>query len=146
VNALEKVVDLLVAVILMFLVPLLYYGSGIGVSRAILTGQTGENFLKRVSTAGEITLPVWNEMEDALRQYGCERLEVQWERRVYEPIGEDGVVAERVYTEYKERVEERLYQTGRIRLQKGDRIKLTLYVNDMPTVYYCTVRTGATDF
>ncbi len=144
-NALEKVVDLLVAVILLFLVPLLYYSGGTRVSQAILAGQAGENFIKRVSVAGEITLPVWSELEDALRQYGCEQFELQRERRLYEPIGENGEVEERVYTEYKAGVEEHLNETGRIRLHKGDLIKLTLYIHDIPTVYYGTVRTGATD-
>ncbi len=144
-NALEKVVDLLVAVILLFMIPLFYYSSGTGVSQAILAGQAGENFLKRVSTAGEITLPVWNELEDALFCYGCERFELQRERRVYEPVGENGAVAERIDTEYKKSVEEKLYKTGGIRLRKGDRIKLILYINDIPTVYCECVRTGATD-
>ena len=57
-NALEKVVDVLVSCLLLFLVPLVYYGGRTRVSQAILAGQAGENFLRRVSTAGEITLQI----------------------------------------------------------------------------------------
>lgn len=144
-NALEKVVDLLAAVCLMFLIPIFYYGSGKQVSRAILAGQAGEYFLNRISTAGEITLPVWMEFENALERFGCDSFELQRERHLFEPSSEMGSVVERTYTESKEMLLLQVKEEGSYRLQKGDRIKLTLYVNEVPSVYYESVRTGATD-
>ena len=140
-NALEKVVDLLVAVTVLFLLPLLYYGSGMHVSKAVLAGQAGENFLTRVSTAGEITLPVWNELEYALNQYGA-GFSLQRERSLFEPSGEDETVVERVYTQEKEVIWKQMKEKGRSCLQAGDRLWLTIYVNGIPTVYRECVRTG----
>jgi len=142
VNALEKVVDLLAAVVLLFLVPLLFYGGIRNVSRAMLAGQAGEAFLKRVGTAGEITLPVWEELEQALERYGCDGFEVRRERVLFEPL-ESGVTVERSDTLRQEELLEQLEMTGACRLLKEDRIWLTIYVNDVPTVYFTKVRTGA---
>ena len=141
-NALEKVVDLLASVTILFLLPLLYYSSGIHVSQAILAGQAGENFLKRVSTSGNITLPVWKELEDTLARYGCTAYELQRERRLFEPVGEAGMVAERICTEEKDGLWKEVREEGKSRLQKGDRLRLILYVNEVPTMYCAFVRTG----
>lgn len=143
-NALEKMVDLLAAFALLFLIPLLYYGSGKRMSQAMLAGQAGEHFLNTASTAGEITLPVWTEFENALERFGCEQYEIQRERYLFEPGQEIGTVIERVYIERKDALWETVKDEGRSRLRKGDRIKLTLYVNEIPAVYYETIRTGAT--
>lgn len=144
-NALEKIVDLLAAVSVLFLMPLLYYGSGRRVSQAVLAGQAGDTFLKRVSTAGEITWPVWEELGQALTKYGCEGFELQKERQLFEPTTEGGVV-ERVYIERTEKLSEEIQRDGYSRLCRGDRLRLTLYINDIPMVCYCCVRTGAEDF
>lgn len=141
-NALEKVVDFLVSCLLLFLVPLLYYGGRTRVSQAILAGQAGETFLRRVSTAGEITLPVWQELERALRRCGCTRYEIRRVRSLFEPEGEDGAVAEKEYTADRERIHESIVAQGTSRLQSGDRLWLTLYINETPTVYFMSVRTG----
>lgn len=143
-NALEKWVDLLMTIVLLFLLPLLYYGSGRNVSAAILAGQAGENFLKRVSTAGEVTLPVWQELETALRRYGCRGFELQRERDLFEPVDLSGNVAEYTYTEDTTGIKRKLEENGCYRLLYGDRIKLVLYCTDIPTVYVTSVRTGAT--
>lgn len=144
-NALEKLVDLLVAVVLLFFIPLVYYGSAKRVSQAMLAGQAGEHFLKQVSTAGEITLPVWTEFENTLERFGCDRFEVQRERRLFEPGQEKGSVVERIYVEQKDRLQVQVREEGRSRLQKGDCIKVTIYVNEVPMLYYDYVRTGATE-
>ncbi len=144
-NGLEKVVDLLAAVFLLFLAPLLYYGRGTAVSQTMLVGQAGENFLQRISTAGEITLPVWQEFENAMERYGCDKYEFQRERSLYEPVQGQSGVAERIYTEKKESLKRQVWEEGIYRLQKGDRIRLILYVNEIPAVYFGRVRTGATD-
>ncbi|MGN1083784.1 MAG: hypothetical protein ACI4QX_02165 [Lachnospiraceae bacterium] len=141
-NALEKVVDFIAASILLFLVPLLYYGGRNRVSQAILAGQAGETFLKRVATAGEITLPVWGELEEALLQYGCVKYEIFWIRTLYEPEGEKGEVIEKKYTADREVIRESIMECGVCRLQNGDTLRLTLYVNEIPAVYFTTVRTG----
>lgn len=141
-NALEKVVDVLVSCILMFLVPLLYYGGRTRVSQAILAGQAGENFFRRVSTAGEITLPVWQELERTLFQCGCSRYEIRRVRTLYEPEGEEGAVTEKEYTAEKEKLYGSIMAKGKSRLQNGDQLWLTLYVNELPTVYFMSVRTG----
>ena len=144
-NALEKIVDLLAAITVMFLVPLLYYGSGKCVSQAMLSGQAGENFLARISTAGEITLPVLEELEHALLSCGCSRFDVQRQRRLFEPSTVEGDVIERIYTEEKEKMLERIHREGRLRLQKGDLVRLIVYVNDIPTMYSGCIRTGAAE-
>lgn len=142
-NGIEKMVDLLAAIVLLFLVPLLYYGSGTAISQTMLAGQAGENFLRRIGTSGEISLPVWLELETMLERYGCDEFELQRERSLYEPVQEqNGVVAESVYTEQKEEIREQVWEEGSYRLQKGDRMRLTLYINDIPTVYFSRVRTG----
>lgn len=144
-NGIEKVVDLLAAIILLFMAPLMYYGSGTTITQAMLAGQAGENFLRRISTSGEITLPVWQELEAMLERYGCDTFELQRERSLYEPGPGQGGVTEQVYAVHKEKMREQVWKVGSYKLRKGDRMRLTLYINDIPTVYFCWVRTGATD-
>ena len=142
-NALEKVVDLLAAVMLLFIVPLLFYGGGMRASQAVLAGRAGENFLKRVCTMGEITLPVWEELEDALERYQCDGYSIQRKRSLYEPVEGNTEVTERIYIADKESLEEQVKKNGNCKLCKGDRITVTIYVNDIPTAYSALVRTGA---
>ena len=144
-NSLEKIVDLLAAVCLMFLIPFLYYGGAKLVSGVMMAGQAGETFLNRISTAGEITLPVWKELETVLESAGCEYFEIQRERSLFEPGSEKGTVVENIYVDSTEIVEGKVKQEGCYRLQKGDKIKLTFYMNEVPAVFYGTVRTGATE-
>ena len=141
-NALEKVVDLLAATVLLFLLPLLYYGSGKTVSQAVLAGQAGEVFLKRISTAGEITLPVWKDLERNLLQCGCESYDFRRERVLYRRVEETGEVMEQVNTAEKEKLYQQITETGESNLLSGDRLWLTLYVNEIPAVYFSVVRTG----
>ena len=143
-NALEKWVDLFLAVVLLFLFPLLYYGSGKTVSMAILAGQAGESFLRRISTAGEITAPVWQELETALCRYGCREFQLERERDLFEPVDSLGTVAEYTHTEDTVMIKKELGEKGCYRLLYGDRITLILYCTDIPTVYRTSVRTGAT--
>lgn len=142
-NALEKVVDVITVTLLMFLLPILYYGSRQQVSETVMAGQIGKSFLKRISTAGEITVPVWDELERELKRYGCTEIVLERERKLYEPA-EDGTVWERTYCMTKEEIEERLAEQGRCLLQKGDRMRLVLYRRTVPMVYCESVRTGAT--
>lgn len=144
-NALEKVVDLLMAISLMLLVPLLYYGSGKSVSQSVLAGQAGEAFLKRVSTAGEITQPVRKELERELELYGCEYYEIVRIRTLYEPGGDGRGVTEKEYVADKEALYKQIAEDGGCKLQNGDRLWLTLYLNEVPAIYYTTVRSGETD-
>lgn len=142
-NALEKVVDLLIAMILMFLIPLLFYGCGKRISQSVLAGQIGENFLHTVSTAGEITQPVWSELEKKLKLSGCMNFELQREYRLFEPGEEKGSVVIQNHTDGKEEMLGEIAKNGKYRLRKGDCLKLTIYLNDMPMVYCKYVRTGA---
>jgi len=142
VNALEKIVDVITVTILMFLLPILYYGSRNQVAETVMAGQIGKSFLKRISTAGEITVPVWNELERELKHYGCTEIVLERERKLYEPA-ENGTVWERMYCMTKEEIEMCLAEQGRCLLQKDDRMRLVLYRGSMPTVYYESVRTGA---
>lgn len=142
-NTLEKIIDLLAAVGLLFLIPLIYYESGKRVSQAMLVGQAGECFLNTISVAGEITLPVWMQFEDSMKQFGCDEFELQRERYVFEPDGERGIVVERIYTKKKETLLKQILEEGSSSLRKGDRVTLTLYVNEIPMVYSENIRTGA---
>lgn len=141
-NALEKVVDLLAATALLFLVPLLYYASGRTVSQAVLAGQAGELFLKRVSTAGKITLPVWEELEAILRQCGCTSYDLRRERGLYQQSETTKELVKQCYTAEKEELYRQMIKTGESRLQVGDKLWLTLYVNGIPATYFSVVRTG----
>lgn len=141
-NALEKMVDVITVMILMFLLPILYYGGRHQVSETVMAGQTAKSFLKRVSTAGEITEPVWKELEQALERFGCTEYELERERRLYEPA-EDGRVWERTCCIGKEEIESELAGRGRCLLQKGDRLCLVLYREGVPVIYCENVRTGA---
>lgn len=144
-NALEKIVDLVMAISLMFIVPLLYYSSGKNVSQSVLAGQAGEAFLKRVSTAGEITQPVRKELERELELYGCKQYEIVRIRTLYEPMANGKGVREREYVADKEVLYRQMEEDGRCKLQNGDRLWLTLYWNEVPAIYYTTVRSGETD-
>lgn len=141
-NAIEKIVDVITVTILMFLLPILYYGSRHQVAETVMAGQIGKSFLKRISTAGEITYQVWNELEQELEYYGCTKFELERERKLYEPM-EDGTVWERTYCITKEEIEECLAEEGKCLLQKRDRIRLVLYRGSMPMIYYEIIRTGA---
>lgn len=141
-NALEKAVDFIAACLLLFLLPLLYYEGRNKVSQAILAGQTGENFLKRVTTAGKITLPVWEELERTLFRCGCIKYEVCCIRTLYEPAGEEGGVTAKEYRADTKRIRECIMTKGACELQNGDKLWLTLYVNEVPALYFMPVRTG----
>lgn len=110
-------------------------------AETVMACQTGKSFLKRISTAGEITVPVWRELKRELEHYGCTEFELERERRLYEPA-EDGTVWERTYCIEKEEIEECLAEQGRCLLHKGDRIRLVLYRGSMPMIYYENIRTG----
>ncbi len=140
-NAVEKLVDLLSAVCLLFLMPLLYYESVSGRLQASLAGVAGEQFLKQISVSGEITGAVLNQLEQELVRYGCDRYELVRLRNLYEPEEENGV-QRKVYTAQKEVLCEQIAKTGKSRLQKGDSVWLTLYFDEIPTVYFVRVRTG----
>lgn len=142
-NAFEKIVDMLLAILLIFFLPILYYNGGKQISQAMLSGQAVENFFVRISTAGEITLAVWDELEDSLSRYGCDTFDLMRERRLFEPLDSSGTVAERFYTKYKESLLEQVKAEGKCRLQKGDKVQVTVYNNGIPTVYCESVRTGA---
>lgn len=144
-NALEKIVDLLAAACLLFLLPLFFYGSGKRVCQTMLAGQAGEHFLNTISTSGEITLSVWMQLEHSMERFGCEAIDLQRERYVFEPGKEEGSVVERVYTNGREELLAEIQEEGGSRLRKGDRITLTLYVNEFPMVYSECIRTGAND-
>lgn len=144
-NVPEKLVDLLVVTVILFLFPLLYYGSITKASVSIMGGQAGKNFLKRVSTAGEITLPTWKELEDALHRCGCDSFDLRWERSLYERDNATGAVREQKYFLGKSSIEKQLAEQGRCPLLKGDCLRLVLYVNSTPILYFERVRTGATD-
>ncbi len=141
-NALEKIVDLLAAACCLFLLPILLYGSGKRVCQAMFAGQAGEQFLNTISTSGEITLPVWLQFEHSLECFGCDGFWLQRERYVFEPGTEDGSVVERVYLKGREELLAEIQKEGSSRLRKGDRITLTLYVNEFPMVYSECIRTG----
>lgn len=141
-NALEKTVDLLFTITILFLLPILYYGGGQRVSEAMLAGQAVEHFLKCVSTAGEITLPVWRELEHALEVIGCEEVHVKRERSLFEPYGEAGEIAEFCYVKETEAIRKQMEETGKFGLQAGDGLWVTVVVNQVPALYYENIRTG----
>ena len=144
-NVPEKIADLLVVAVILFLFPLLYYGSIVNVSASVMAGQAGKNFLKRVSTAGEITLPVWKELEDTLHRCGCERFELRRERSLYERDSATGDMIEQKYSMEKASIEKQLAEQGSCPLLKGDWLRLVIEVNSAPILYLERIRTGVTD-
>ena len=143
-NALEKIVDLLIAVVLMFLVPVLYYSGKHQLSETIMAAQAGKHFLNRISVSGEITVPVWKELERNLAMYGCAEFSLQRERDLYEPTENPGEIVERTYCLEKEQIEKQIREQGACLLQKGDRMSLTIYREQAPMTYCEYIRTGAT--
>ncbi len=139
-NALEKWLDMLIAIVIMFLIPLLFYGGSSQILRSMSAGAVCENFLKRVSTAGEIALPVWKELEDALKRFGCEEFEVRREYTLWEPAEEMGSVVAQRYCEEKTALLEEILKEGTVVLHKGDRLRVIFYIEDIPTVYYDVIR------
>ena len=142
-NALEKVVDLLTVIVILFFLPLLFYNGKQRNLETIMVGQRGKYFLNHVSVQGQITLPVWNELERQLAAYGCTEFSLYRERSVYEPTGNPGEIREKTYRLEKEEIEKQLREQGTCLLQKGDRLCLTLYKNQIPVKYYEYIRTGA---
>ena len=145
-NALEKRLDLVVSILLMFMIPLLYYGSCMRVSQTVLAGQAVETFLRKIVTEGEITLPVWMELEKSLERCGNTEFTLQRERVLYEPESETGSVERRIYTKQKEELVKEVEREGKCRLVKGDKIRIILETGGVPVVYYDIVRTGAASF
>lgn len=141
-NAWEKTVDLVIAIVILFVVPILYYGGGQRISKALFARQAGEHFLRCVGTAGEITLPLWRELERTLDIVGCDGFELKRERLLYEPYGEDGGIMECSYVKETEEIRTRLEESERFCLQAGDRLWMTITVNQLPVVYFQCVRTG----
>lgn len=128
-NALEKCLDMLLAVGIMFLLPLLFYSGGNRSLRTVFAGQACETFLRRVSTAGEITFPVWKELESALDRYGCDDFELCREYTLWEPGEVKGTVTEQYYIEGKEQLSELICTEGSAGLHKGDKLSLFFYIN-----------------
>lgn len=140
-NAMEKTVDLLLCIGILFLMPLLYFDSQKHTLQAILLGQTAEAFLSQVSTEGEITAHAWTETERILLELGCGKYEIEREFYLYEP-GDDGEVLETVHWLTMEDIVERLEAKGTLRLQKGDTVHLLLYCGEVPAEYSTVIRTG----
>ena len=139
-NAMEKCVDMIIAIVILFLLPLLFYSGGCRIVRSVSVGTVCEEFLKRVSTAGEITPPVWRSLEEALEQYGCEQFGVRREYTLWEPGEALGSVTEQRYIEEKEDLSERIRSEGTLSLHKGDSLRVICYMDGFPTVYYDVVR------
>lgn len=139
-NAFEKCVDMLVAIGILFLIPLLFYSGGSRILQSMSAGTACENFLKRVCTAGEITLPVWKELEHALERYGCDRFGLRREFTLWEPAEENGSVTEQRYIVEQEQLLEQIRTESAVGLHKGDKLRVIFYIDDFPTVYYDVVR------
>ena len=139
-NALEKCLDMLIAIAVLFLIPLLFYGGSVGVLRSMSAGTACENFLKRVSTAGEITMPVWKELEDTMGRFGCDTFELCREYTLWEPGSESGSVLKQCYVEETETLLQQIRNEGTVDLHQGDRLRVTFYINDFPMVYYDVIR------
>lgn len=139
-NALEKCLDMLLAIAIMFLLPLLFYYGETKMLRAVSVESACETFLKRVCTAGEITQPVWKELEAALEQYGCEEFGVRREYVLWEPGEETGSITERCYIEEEEMLLEKIRANEVVSLHTGDKLRVICYMDAFPTVYYGVVR------
>ena len=139
-NAFEKVFDMLVTVAILFLMPLLFYDGGSRVLCSVSAGEACENFFKRVSTSGEITLPVWKELQESLERFGCDAFEIQREYALWEPGEVQGSVVEQRYSIGQEELWEQIQTEGRVSLHKGDKLRMIVYVNNIPTVYYDIIR------
>ena len=73
---------------------------------------------------------------------GCKRFDILRVGTLFEAEGEEGAVTEKEYTADKEKIYGSVMTNGTSRLQNGDQLWLTLYVNELPTVYFMSVRTG----
>lgn len=139
-NALEKCLDMLVAIAIMFLIPVLFYSGMSRIVRSLSSGAACESFLKRVCTSGELTFPVWNELETVLDQCGCDSFEIRREYTLWEPGVETGSVTELCYIDEEEILLEKIRAEGTVRLHKGDKLRVIFFLDDLPAVYYDIVR------
>lgn len=140
-NAMEKAIDLLLCIGILFLIPLLYFDSQRRTLQAIFVGQTAEMFLNRVSVEGEITVHAITELERMLHELGNVQYEIQREYYLYEP-GDRDKVLETVHRMGTEDIVEELEMNGGVWLRKGDTIRLLLYCGEVPVMYSTSIRTG----
>lgn len=139
-NALEKCFDMFITIAILFLIPLLFYSGSSEILCSVAAGAACENFLKRVSTTGEITLPVWKELENSLERFGCEEFLVRREFTLWEPATEIGSVSEQRYSMEKDDLLDQIYAEGVVGMHKGDRLQVTVYIDDCLAVYYGVIR------
>ncbi len=139
-NALEKLVDLLAAIALLFLIPLLYFEGVNRGAKAEAMGRGGEWLLQRISTAGVITEPVLREWERMLSADLCDGYELVFVRTLYEKQGD--AVVKREYVTDVAKLREDAEGEVICSLLRGDRLYLTVFNNKIPAIHYATVRSG----
>lgn len=83
----EKVTDILVALIIFFLIPMLYLGKRTDLlSQEELSGYT-QNFMEDVSTHGYVTKEMYDEFQDRIHSiYPVLQIEMVSESYIFEPI------------------------------------------------------------
>lgn len=139
-NAMEKLVDLLTAGILLFGIPLMYYHGKTEQFAQMTAGQACERFLSQCSLFGEMKDAYFENLQWELNACGCKRFDIIGERQLYYPQ-QGGMEIFRVQKSTENFFKE-LEEEGRSLLMPGDRLSVVIYANDVPTVYSVIVRSG----
>ena len=142
-NALEKLVDLFTACLLLFGIPLLYYGGKTELVRQMTAGRACESFLSRCSIFGEITDIFLGELEREMISCGCREYVITGERDIY--VLSQGALQVRKGHLGTERLKQEIALAGTVSLLPGDELSVVVYFDGVPAVYAVTVCSGGAE-
>lgn len=137
-NALEKVVDILVTIVIMFLVPILFFRGQYRMIKAVSTGQYAESFLQRSSTQGKIPETHLYQLFQYFSSQSCEEISLKRIRTLSLP-GELGVKSVRVTSDTNALFHE-INRYKKISLIKGDILILSFRMDGCPVCYTEVIR------
>jgi len=139
-NALEKLVDLLAACVLMFGIPLLFFYGKAELTRERTVERSCRLMLNQCAIEGRIDEAVLKEFEFELEKLGIADYDLYCLRTL--PEYQNGEVTETSYTRTKHQILEICRREEKIILQKDDRIFLRVPLGDTEVCFSVNVRKG----
>lgn len=136
-NALEKIVDLCVALLLMFGLPLLYFNGQNIVEKNLAAEACSKEFLEQISACGELTGERWREYNELIASGGGTNCRLEVERKLWLPGN-----IRKTYVKSSEEVLEELGKNHTIRFMAGDKVQLSMAINGVMLYRAVTIRTG----
>lgn len=139
-NALEKVVDLLIACALMFCIPVIYYRGQKETFEAEMAKQSAREFLTTISTVGEISPAVWQQLCREVSQCEGFRVEIGGIRTVY--VKRNGTLSKEKQVCGDDFFRRHIEGGESVMLLPNDWILLTLWDKDTPATLSAVIRSG----